>query len=235
LEKPEGREEGRKEGINQIMKILHISCYHNKSVLPVLEKYFSFLNDYCRIGLISTAQHLDQLAEVKDFLESKGKKVCVGGQVLGCNQGNALKLEKKVDAFLYIGSGLFHPTGISAKSEKPVVVLNPYSGTLERLPAVEREHWLRRQKGRLARAIEAQVYGILVSTKSGQFNLKKAVEVRERLKSEGKKAFLFAGEELNPANLLPFKVDCWVNTACPRLVDDEFSKPVVNAEEFDLI
>jgi len=217
------------------MKLLHVPCYLKKSVLPVLERYFSVLDEYNRIGLVSTAQHLSQLAEVRAFLESKGKKVFVGGQVLGCNQKNALEIEKKVDAFLYIGSGLFHPIGILVKTEKPVVMLNPYSGVLDRLPEGERERWLRRRKGRLAKFVEAQSYGILVSTKTGQFNLKKAFEVRERLNSEGKQAFLFAGEELNPGNLLPFRVDCWVNTACPRLIDDSFDKPVVNAKELDLL
>ena len=217
------------------MKLLHVPCYLKKSVLPVLERYFSVLDEYNRIGLVSTAQHLSQIAEVRDFLESKGKKVFVGGQVLGCNQKNALEIEKKVDAFLYIGSGLFHPIGILVKTEKPVVMLNPYSGVLDRLPEGERERWLRRRKGRLAKFVEAQSYGILVSTKTGQFNLKKAFEVRERLNSEGKQAFLFAGEELNPGNLLPFRVDCWVNTACPRLIDDSFDKPVVNAKELDLL
>jgi len=217
------------------MRVLHISCFHKKSVLLVLGKYFSVLGGYKIVGLVSTAQHLNQLAVVRDFLESKGLQAFIGGQVLGCNQNNALKIEKKVDVFLYIGSGLFHPIGISAKTEKPVLMLNPYSGVLERLPEVEKERWLKRQKGRLAKAIEAQVYGILVSTKDGQFNRERAFELKKKFESDGKRAFLFAGEELNPANLLPFKVDCWVNTACPRLVDDEFSKPVVNAEELDLV
>jgi 2-(3-amino-3-carboxypropyl)histidine synthase len=181
--------------------------------------------------LISTAQHLNQLDPLKKFLESKGKKAIVGGQILGCSQKNALKIEKNVDVFLYIGSGLFHPIGISVKTQKPVVILNPYSETIEELPSQERERWLKRQKGRLAKAITAQSYGILISTKTGQFNIKKAFEVKKRLESKGKSVFLFAGEELNPSNLLPFKVDCWINTACPRLTDDAFDRPIINAGE----
>ncbi|MFH1125926.1 MAG: 2-(3-amino-3-carboxypropyl)histidine synthase subunit 1/2 [Candidatus Altiarchaeota archaeon] len=216
------------------MKILHVPCYYHKSVLPVLEKNFSVLSKYDKIGLVSTAQHLNQLESIKKFIESKGKKVFVGGQILGCSQENILKIEKEVDVFLYVGSGVFHPTGISVKTEKPVVILNPYSETMEELPSSERERWLRRQKGRLLKALAADIYGVLISTKAGQFDLKKALEARKLLKDKGKKVFLFAGEELSPSNLLPFKVDCWVNTACPRLVDDHFEKPMIDVTELYL-
>jgi diphthamide biosynthesis enzyme Dph1/Dph2-like protein len=57
----------------------------------------------------------------------------------------------------------------------------------------------------------------------------------KKLESKGKKALIFSGEELSPNNLLPFNVDCWINTACPRLVDDKFEKSVINAEELGLI
>jgi len=217
------------------VRVLHIPCYHKKGALEALERNIALLSKYDRIGLVSTAQHANQLQRLADFIQSKGKEAHVGGQVLGCNQEAAFSLDHKVDAFLYVGSGLFHPLGISAKAEKPVIILNPYSGTMSQLPSSARERWLRRQKGRIAKAYAAETYGVLVSTKTGQFSLGRAFDVIERLKSRGKRAFLFAGEELNPANLLPFRVDCWVNTACPRIVDDEFDKPVVNAAELNLV
>lgn len=217
------------------MKILHIPCFHRKNVLPVLEKNIHLLDKYDRVALVSTAQHLNQLDAVKEFLESKNKKCLKAGQILGCSQMNALKLEGDVEVFLYIGSGFFHPIGLSVKTEKPVVILNPYSDSMEELSTKEKERWLKRQKGRLAKFLEADSVGILVSTKAGQFSMEDALGLKKRLGSEGKNVFLFAGEELNPANLLPFKVDCWVNTACPRLADDKFEKSIVNAEELDIL
>jgi len=217
------------------MKVLHIPCYHRKDVLPVLKQHASLLAGFKRIGLIATAQHLNQLDNVKKFLEANGKTAYIGGQVLGCSQDNATAVEGKIDAFLYIGSGLFHPMGIAVKSSKPVVILNPYAQSMELFSPTQRERWLRRQKGRLAKAIAAETYGILVSTKTGQFNFIKAKSLKKKFEIKGKKAFLFAGEELNPANLLPFKVDCWINTACPRLADDHFEKPVINVEEFNTL
>lgn len=215
------------------MKVLHIPCYYKRDVVPVLEKNHRLLDDYRKIGVVSTAQHLNQLDAVRKFLKSRGKQVWVGGQVLGCRQASATAIESKVDVFLYVGSGLFHPLGLLAKTKKPVVVLNPYAGTMAELPAVERERWLKRQRGRIAKALSADSYGVLVSTKDGQFNLKGAFSIMERLRSHGKRVFLFAGDELTPENLMPFKVDCWVNTACPRLAEDEYNRPVVNAEELE--
>ena len=215
------------------IKVLHVPCYYKKSILDILKKNFSVLGEYRKVGLISTAQHLDQLDSLKEFIESSKKKAVVGGQILGCSQENALKIDGEIDAYVYIGSGLFHPIGLSVKTKKPVYILNPYSGSLSLLDDSGRERWLKRQKGRLVRAMQADSYGILISTKSGQFNLKKAFDVRKKFSD--RKVFLFAGEELNPNNVLPFKVDCWINTACPRLVDDSFEKPVVNADELDLL
>jgi 2-(3-amino-3-carboxypropyl)histidine synthase len=189
------------------------------------------LDDYRNVCVVSTAQHLNQLDLVRELLESRGKKVWVAGQILGCSQNNAAAFDCRVDAFLCVGSGSFHPVGLLAGTTKPVFVLNPYAGSMARLPDAERERFFRRRRGRLAKALSAESFGVLISTKDGQFDMKTALGVSARLRSAGKRVFLFAGDELRPDNLAPFKVDCWVNTACPRLVDDFFDAPIVNASE----
>jgi 2-(3-amino-3-carboxypropyl)histidine synthase len=153
----------------------------------------------------------------------------VGGQILGCRQDNALKLD--VDCFLYIGSGRFHPLGVALKTDKPVYILNPLSGVLDSITPDEKKRWLGKRKGAISRAMESRTFGLMVSTKDGQFNIKKAMELKKRLKEKGKEAVIFAADELSPNNLLPFKVDCWVNTACPRIAGDEYNRPVINADE----
>jgi 2-(3-amino-3-carboxypropyl)histidine synthase len=217
------------------MKVLHVPCFYLKDVVPILSKNLGVLSHYRRIGVVSTAQHINQVAAVVAFLKSKHKTAIAGGQLLGCNQDAALSIEGKVDCILYIGSGMFHPSGVSAKSEKPVVMLNPYSEAVTVLSPDESERFLKRRRGRLAKYLAAGTIGILVSTKTGQFSLKQARELRKKVTSEGRKAFIFAGEELSPGNLLPFKVDCWVNTACPRLADDHYERPMVNAGELALL
>lgn len=217
------------------METLFVPCEYKADIIPVLKKILSMIGNYKRIGLVTTAQHLSQLDKAGEFLGNSGKDVVVGGQVLGCNQEAATAIEDKVDAFLYIGSGRFHPLGISLKTEKPVFVANPYSNSVDEISEEERERWLKKKKGRIARSLSAEKFGILVSTKEGQFNLPAALSIQKKLEAKGKKAILFAGSELSPDRLLGYDIGCWVNTACPRLVDDEFDKAVLNPDELELL
>ncbi|MEA3255208.1 MAG: diphthamide synthesis protein [Candidatus Altiarchaeota archaeon] len=217
------------------MKTLFIPCHSKRDPLPVVDKALEDLRDFKRVGLITTAQHVNQLEKIRDFLLERNKEVFVGGQILGCELRNALKIEDDVDVFLYIGSGRFHPLGVSLSTKKPVVVANPLSDSVDWISDEEKKRWLGRGKGRVARAMDVGVYGILVSTKTGQFNLDLALKVRDELVSKGKTVFLFAGDEITPERVLGFKVDAWVNTACPRIIDDFFEKPVLNPDELEFV
>jgi len=217
------------------METLFVPCEHKADVIPVLKKILSMIEGYKRIGILTTAQHLSQMDKAREFLVNSGKNAVVGGQVLGCNQEAATDIEDRVDAFLYIGSGRFHPLGISLKTEKPVFVANPYSNSADEISQEEREKWLKKKKARISRALSAEKFGILVSTKEGQLNLSSALDIQKKLEAKGKKAILFAGVELSPDRLLGYDVGCWINTACPRLVDDEFDKAVLNADELELL
>jgi 2-(3-amino-3-carboxypropyl)histidine synthase len=217
------------------MRVIHIPCYSLSDPIPVLEEQISELKPYSSICLLATAQHLNRIKDARRFLESKGKTVEVGGQILGCRRDKALALQDKVDCFLYIGSGRFHPIGLALEAGKPVFILNPLSQVLDKVADEEKELWLKKREKRLRKAAAAKSFGVLVSIKEGQFNLGEAFKLKKRLESRGFRAYLFAGDELSPENLLPFTVDCWVNTACPRLVDDEYGKPVLNAGDLDLV
>ena len=85
-----------------------------------------------KIGLISSVQFVDYLKTIKYYLEKKNKKIFLEkgkqkykGQILGCDVSAAKKIEKKSDAFLYIGDGRFHPLGIALKTDKKVYCFNP--------------------------------------------------------------------------------------------------------------
>lgn len=215
------------------MKTLYIPCYCLTDPLPALKKHLGKLSGCESIGLIATAQHLNRLKQIQVFLVSQGKKTVVGGQVLGCDTRSAEKIMDKVDCFLCVGSGRFHPLAVSLSTNKPVYILNPLSGTLEPVTEKEKSVWLKKTRGRMARASQAQVFGVLVSTKTHQSNPNLAWEIKKKIEAAGRRAFVFAGDEVNPANVLPFKVDAWVNTACPRISDDFFDKPLVNPDELE--
>jgi 2-(3-amino-3-carboxypropyl)histidine synthase len=213
------------------MRVMHISCRSSADPLPALEGGFSLLSPYRSVGLVSTSQHLHTLEALKAFLEGRGKMVEVGGQILGCQQGNALRLH--VDCYLFVGSGRFHPLGLALKTDKPVFVLNPLSNAMDSVGEEEKRRWAGKRKGALAKALSSRVFGIMVSTKDGQMDMRAALRLKKRLQSSGKEAYIVAAEELSPSNVLPFAVDCWVNTACPRIAGDEYGRPVVNASELD--
>jgi len=218
-------------------KILFIPCYYypkRKITLPssLREK----IKKYSKLGLFTTAQHLNLINEIKNELERKFKKeVIIGGQILGCSLKKIKRIEKRVDAFLYFGSGKFHPLNIALNTNKPVFIFNPYSNTFSKISNKEKVIYTKKRRAAFLKFLEGEKFGILISTKTGQFNLKKAKEIKKELKrkKENAKVFLFVGEEISPEKLIGFDVDVWINTACPRIIEDHFDKPILNFEEIE--
>lgn len=196
-----------------------------------------------RVALASTIQHSNRLSEAKDALEEKGKKVMLvpkgercseDGQVLGCDVTGAIKVKDSVDAFLFIGTGLFHPMGLTFYTRKPVVRADPYTGDVE---ALEPHAWAKESALRQTKASNAKRYGIILSTKPGQSNPEKAKELKHKLEEKGFKAYIIAMDEVTPDRLLGFEVDVFVITACPRIVIDDwknYDKAVLLPEEAEL-
>jgi len=217
------------------MKTLYVPCYSKKDPLPLLKENISSLDSYGRIGLVATIQHVPKLGGVREYLEHQGKKAFVGGQILGCDVSKAAALAGSVDCMLYVGSGRFHPAAVAAQTGKPVYVLNPEAKTLTRITEEETKKFSTKRKGRIALALSADVFGVLVSTKTGQFHPDTAWRIKEAIEDDGGKAFVFAGDAVSPDNVLPYGVDAWVNTACPRIAEDHFKKPVINPDELQYV
>lgn len=217
-----------------------------KSKIRLNKSLLRALTDFKIIGLVSTIQYVRQLNSIKDELRKAGKKIIISepskhaiypGQVLGCDVSAAISVQDRVDCFLYIGDGKFHPLGIAVQTNKPVIIFNPLNGKVGQISEDEKRRWLRKQAARVSKVKAAKTIGILVSTKPGQFNLKKAKELKTKLEKLGKNAFIFIADTLNPNDLLNFpQIQAWVNTACPRIVDDQelFKKPIANLDEIHL-
>ncbi|OYT26560.1 MAG: hypothetical protein B6U97_03580 [Candidatus Altiarchaeales archaeon ex4484_96] len=217
------------------MKKIFIPAYSTKSPDKAIKKSLRLICDYRSIGLLTTAQHINQLDRVKKKLEKKAIKTKIGGQILGCDITAAKKIINDVDAYLYIGSGRFHALSVAYITRKPVIVANPLSDFADQISSEEIMELNKARKARIVLAYEANIIGVLVSTKEGQYNLDEALNVKEKIEAAGRRALIFTGSELTPDNVLPFEVDAWVNTACPRIVEDYFNKPVLNEGELDII
>ena len=166
-------------------------------------------------GIVTTIQHEHKIQTVIDQL--KGAKLA--GQVLGCNASEAEKISDQIDAWLFVGSGIFHPIQVALKTNKDVWLWNPDGNELTKLDPKIAEQFRKRKQGELNKFLHAKTVGIIVSTKIGQKNLMRALELQ---KNKDKDYYIFACDELPMSQLENFNfIDFWVNTACPRIADEK--------------
>ncbi|MBT4651790.1 hypothetical protein HOC13_04705 [Candidatus Woesearchaeota archaeon] len=189
-----------------------------------------------KLMLAMPVQFIDQIDSVKGQLEEKGKSVELfeskhgrhKGQVLGCD---VHKVDGGFDAFLYIGDGKFHPTALLYENEKQVYCYNPFSKVAEVLDSGYLEGLRKKRKGQLIKFLASKKIGVLVTTKPGQ-KQGDVEELRSRLEKKGKEVYVLLADEINFASLEDFNfIEAWVNTACPRIVEDFKSLNVSDLEE----
>ena len=67
--------------------------------------------------------------------------------------------------------------------------------------------------------------------KKGQGRMQDALKLKKELKDKNVFIFMFETLDFNSLENFPF-IDVWVNTACPRIMDDweKINKPVVNID-----
>lgn len=163
-----------------------------------------------KVGIVVSIQFLNSVDKIKKEFPSW----IFGGQVVGCNASNALKLNSKVDCYYVLSEGRFHAIEIARKTGKEV-----YVATGEKISSSEIVDYERKLTGRKMRYYNSDKIGILVSLKPGQYNFKLALDIKKKLNSEGKKkAYIFMEDNIDVAGLENFTgVDMFINTACSRI------------------
>jgi 2-(3-amino-3-carboxypropyl)histidine synthase len=190
--------------------------------LKGLGKAVRALRPYKRVALLSTVQFSHRLDEVKKIL--KGHDVLICPSILGCRA-----LIPETNCVLVITTGVFHAVKAGLESGKPVFIIGPHG--FRKLDDKVINDFKKKQSIRVSKVLDAKLIGVLVSTKPGQSNKKLAKRIVESLRDKGKEAYLFVAGEISPLQLNDFPVDAWINTACPRIVEDDFDKPMVNWDE----
>ena len=227
-------------GMGKYDNVFFIETRSNVDVLPVLEAALPMLKNR-KIGIVTTVQHIHKLEEISKFLKVNDKEPVVGtgdlrvsypGQVLGCNFSAA-----RVDCeeILYVGSGIFHPLGVAIATGKRVIAADPY---LNQTVEVSPEKFMRKRSGYIAKSMSAKVFGIIVSTKSGQNRIKLARQLVDSAKRHGIGAHIIIMDLVTPEQLLAFSADAYVNTACPRITIDDaerFHAPLLTPQEFEVV
>ncbi len=198
-----------------------------------------------RLGLVASVQHLDLVPRLEAALAARGYETFVGSgdrrlyyraQALGCNYTGAEAVADRVDGFLFVGTGQFHPVGLAFAVDRPVWALDPLQGTLE--PPIDRATLVARRQLAVAAARDARRWGILVSTFAGQNRAPTALALRARAEAAGRQAELLYFDRLDPRDLEGRAFEAYVNTACPRIALDDgpsYPRPVLTPPEFLMV
>ncbi len=227
---------------------LFINAVSTKDVSAVVEKSFPFLEGK-KIGVVTTAQLLHTLKVVENILKKHNfmpivsdgdERISEKGQILGCNFTAGTTIADRVDCFLFIGSGNFHPLGLLLSSKKPVVAADPYTNVVKKQELEDLKDTILRQRyGAIANSKNARRFGILVGIKRGQQRIELASEIKKQLDSLNKKSIIIALDQFSPISLQGFgDIDCFVSTACPRIAIDDYLQykiPILTPVELEIV
>ncbi len=167
------------------------------------------------LAIAYSIQYKDLAEKIKSTL-SKKHKITFFTQVLGCSKPN---FPKNTKAILLISDGKFHAISLAHETKIPVYLFT--NGILQKISKKEIEILEKKQKGAYLKFLHAEKIGILISTKPGQENLKKAIEFRKKHKN--KTSYLFISNNIDTNEFENFQIDSWVNTSCPRMDMNEGS------------
>ncbi len=198
-----------------------------------------------RVGIVTTAQHVHAVKSVASALRVLGLEPLVprgltpyltDSQVLGCDYRLPRSISSRVEGFLYLGGGVFHPLGLYLSTFKPVVRLDPYKDDSDDLTG-EGEKLYKVRLSKVAEAMDARRWGIIVGLKTGQYRPWLIERLVKAIKGAGREYMLLANEYTSLAAIISVDTgwfDAFVVTSCPRLPTDdlwEYEKPVLTPGE----
>ena len=213
-------------GVKSELPVVYWDYFLDVDPIPALKKNFEKIKNFKNIGLFASIQYIPALKMVKNFLEKNGKKAYVyksqkhEGQVLGCRVYAGKAIEDKVDCFLYVGSGKFHPLGLALVTEKPVFSLDVEKNDIVSLDP-EKKKYLKKRAWHDYKLKEAMIVGITVSWKQGQNRIEEAMRMKQRLEKEGKEVHILAFDTVAKSKTTGMKFDIILNLVCPRMDDED--------------
>lgn len=202
------------------MKKLFVPCKINKNLDK--SKISQLKNIQKNISIFYSIQYEDIAKDIKKNL-SDSHNILNFSQVLGCSKPS---ISEKTEVILLISSGKFHGISLAYETKKPVFIFDNYN--LKKISKKEIGNFEAKKKTSYLNYLNSEKIGILISTKPGQNKIKKALELKDKIKD--KEVYFFIANNLNFNELENFsKIDSWINTACPRL--DLDSSKVINFKD----
>ncbi|WP_440005972.1 diphthamide biosynthesis enzyme Dph2 [Halomicrococcus sp. SG-WS-1] len=221
-------------------KVIYVPLFSNVDVFPIMEEATEELDDPDEnpgVGLVTTAQHMNQFEDMKTWLDDRGfdvhtrrgdDRLTHEGQVLGCNYASA---DIDADQVLYVGGGKFHPLGLAMEHpDKSVVIADPVNNVVT---VADTEQFMKQRYASVHKAMDAEKWGVIFCTKIGQGRW----EVAQDIVDDNDDAYLITMDEVTPDRLRNFDMDAFVNTGCPRITTDDgpqFHKPMLTPGEYEI-
>lgn len=201
------------------MKILYIEARNKTDVANKV----NFKNLPKELFLAYSIQYKKQAEQIKNKLKKSRFKIKGFKQVLGCT-----KLKSSFPILL-IGSGKFHALNLAVQNTVPIYIYD--NGIISIIEKEEIEKIRKNKEIALKKLFSAENIGILISTKPGQDNFKKAIELKGKIikKNSKKKVFIFISNTINLQEIENFQIDVWINSACPGLARE--SKKIINIDD----
>ncbi|MCE4606722.1 MAG: diphthamide biosynthesis enzyme Dph2 [Desulfurococcales archaeon] len=240
---------GSVPGLTEVLdKIIFIPAYSTrritgeslKTVLGILQEM-----DASKISLTGTIQHVKELPRIADKLTKNGISVVIpeprfhvmeSGQILGCDYSALVKAENIVNAHVIVAGGEFHYNGALLSSYKPVIKIDPYTGEVL-YDNRARDVILKRRYYKIFQAMDADSFGLVIGSKTGQYRPWLINALKKVLENYGKSYRELVIASLSRDALLNIdtpSIDAYIVTSCPRLpIDDlsDFHKPVLTPGE----
>ena len=223
--------------------VLFIEASSSSDVEAPIEDALTRLDESTTtVGLITTAQHMHKLNQMIELIKAGGYDVKVDdgegtstGQVLGCNFTSIKNLD--VDEIIYVGSGDFHALGVRLFTKKKVILADPFTGKARDIEEFY-DRILRIRFARITKAKEAKSFGIVISSKKGQLRFDLAIHLKKLIRKHGFDVQILNMDFVSPDRMLPFDLDAYVMTACPRIAIDDsamYKKPVITPQELQIV
>ncbi|EJW74734.1 hypothetical protein WUBG_14360 [Wuchereria bancrofti] len=178
--------------------------------IDVLEANFE---KHKKLALVSTIQFVPCLQSVKKELIGKGYSILIPqvkplspGEILGCTSP---KLEKDVDAVIYLGDGRFHLESVMIQN--PSVVAYQYDPYSKRFTHEEYDFDLmtRKRKEAVEIAQKCHMFGLIQGSLGRQGNPRIVEDLEKKLQVAGKKFVRVLLSEITPQKLSSFTDIDW--------------------------
>ena len=221
--------------------ILYIEARYETNIEDLIKKSLKEIEDYNKIAVVCSVQHMHQIPVTEKILKENGKEVFIPpkkgfafypGQVLGCEYNGLKSIKDKFDAILVIGND-FHALGAVLAIPKPVILIDPFNREVHNMKE-KREKIIRQRIIAIDKVKDARKIGVIIDNKPGQ-HFGSAEYIKNKLEKDDKEVILINMDEITNDKLINlYDIQAFIETACPRISTEDyarFSKPVINYRE----